>query len=303
MNSIRETPSTAVSPEGDAQWPVPAPLEQFSARARELLHAQCERTLRLRRQVAAQLQRLQHQLDSLQGERDELERQLAARGDAETHGSQEIADLQARLDMALDDLRAAKASRSDAAKGQLQQPSPAPTTYAAAGQRFDWESQKRRLLEQLESDFDPQEPAQKRERLTIESALQATDQVVAEKDHEIAELRRLLENQTSNIGAVAVGAAAVAELLDQDELVREERENLQRLQDEWREKLRRAEVEISVERAKIARERVELDEKLRALENSRANASAGGNASPAEKAKGRPQSRWLTRLGLQDDGA
>ena len=231
-------------------------------RACELFRAQCERTLLLRRQVAAELQRLQQQLDHLEIARDDLQQQLQIRSSIQADDSQEVAMLQSRLDTALEELRELQEANADTALQQAAVPRASATVPAVSDQRFDWESQKRRLLEQLESDFDPQESAQERDRLTVESALRATDQVVAEKDQEIAELRQLLENQASNIGSVAVGAAAVAQLLDQDDLVREERENLQRLQDEWREKLRRAEVEISVERAKIARERREMDETL-----------------------------------------
>jgi hypothetical protein len=86
-------------------------------------------------------------------------------------------------------------------------------------------------------------------------------------------------------------------------LVREERENLQRIQEEWREKLRQSEVEISIERAKIARERLELEERMRSLELERTQSDAqGADASSAgKKTKGRPRGRWLARLGLQDD--
>ena len=96
----------------------------------------------------------------------------------------------------------------------------------------------------------------------------------------------------------------MAGLVDCDELVQQERENLRRMQEEWREKLRRAEIEISVERAKIARERVELEEKLRSLEAARANdPPPSADALGADKGKSRSRGRWLTRLGLQDDEA
>ena len=52
------------------------------------------------------------------------------------------------------------------------------------------------------------------------------------KDQEIAELKELLQQQAENIGNFAVGASAIADVLDQDELIREERENLARMQEE-----------------------------------------------------------------------
>ena len=64
----------------------------------------------------------------------------------------------------------------------------------------------------LEADSDlDSEPGRSEERLTVESTIQITDEIVAQKDREIAELRMHLSQQSSNIGAVAVGAAAIAE--------------------------------------------------------------------------------------------
>jgi DNA repair ATPase RecN len=151
----------------------------------------------------------------------------------------------------------------------------------------------------LETDFDANDEGQKADKLTVQGAIKITDQVVAEKEQEIQELRRLLENQSQQVGDVAVGAAAVAEMLDTDELIRQERESLKRLQDQLREQLRQAEVDISVERAKLARERAELDEKLRSLESEKANLPSGGDGSGDKGKKGGGR-KWLTRLGLGD---
>jgi len=248
-------------------------LAELRARARQLLQSQRDRVQHLEVQL----------LDHLQG----LAREMQAAQGAVAAGEVEQRELRAELE-------------SRASPNQSKAP---PADLPPSG-GFDWESQKKRLLEQLESDFDGQDPGQKRDRLTVESTIRITDQVVAGKDREIIELRQLLENQASNLGQFAVGAAAVAELMDCDELVRQERENLRRMQEEWREKLRRAEVEISVERAKIARERVELEEKLRSWEAARANGPpASSDVLGADKGKSRSRGRWLTRLGLQDDGA
>ncbi len=94
-------------------------------------------------------------------------------------------------------------------------------------------------------------------------------------------------------------------MLDADTLVQEERQRLLAMQTEWQDKLRQAEVEISVHRAKIARERTELEEKLRLLEKEKAELAALA----AEQASGSPRSpddpkkparRWLERLGLKE---
>ncbi len=88
--------------------------------------------------------------------------------------------------------------------------------------------------------------------------------------------------------------------MDHDELIIQERERLQHAQEEWREKLRQAEVEISLERARIARERTELQEKQHALEKQAAQqAPPSSDGKTAEKLGSR--GRWLTRLGLKDE--
>ncbi len=152
----------------------------------------------------------------------------------------------------------------------------------------------------LESDFDEKEEAQKADKLTVQGAIKITDQVVAEKETEIQELRKLLESQSQQVGAVAVGAAAVAEMLDTDELVKQERESLKRLQDGLRDQLKQAEVDISVERAKLARERAEVDEKIRVLEAEKASMPVGGGGGD-DKGKKPGGRKWLARLGLGEN--
>jgi hypothetical protein len=86
-------------------------------------------------------------------------------------------------------------------------------------------------------------------------------------------------------------------LLDGDEIIRQEREKLVQAQAEWREKIGKAEIDISVERARIARERIELEEKMRVYHDNQAQHPTDGTAGTPEKpARG----RWLARLGLKD---
>jgi hypothetical protein len=146
--------------------------------------------------------------------------------------------------------------------------------------------------------FDQGDPIQQRERLTIEKAMQTTQRAVEEKEAEINRLQALLEQQATAVDATtAVGAQGIAGILESDELIREERENLIRLQDECREKMRKAEVELAVERAKIARERSAVDEKLRDIE-AKVNAiqRATKNETPQDRLSRRH--RWLAQLGL-----
>jgi chromosome segregation ATPase len=223
--------------------------------------------------------------------------------------AQELADLKRRLEMAMQDCRDLRNKNSE-----LQRQVEAARTSGPAGNvidaSMDWESQKRRMLAQLEADFDQENEEQKQQKLSIEEAIQRTEQAiaakqqeVAAKDREIEDLRKVLENQASSIGDVAVGAAAIAGVLDQDELIRQERESLRKLQDGLREQLRQAEIELSMERAKIARERAVMEEKLQTfeIEKSKLAVSAEPQAADGGGKKG-SRGRWLTRLGLRDDG-
>jgi hypothetical protein len=176
------------------------------------------------------------------------------------------------------------------------------STAAAAPDALNWESQKRRILEQLDSDFDSNEPKKAKDRLTIEGAIRITDQVVAEKEQEIRDLKKLLADQSSSLGNAAAGAAAAPQVLDQDELIRQERANLQRLQEQWREKLRQAEIDISLERAKLARERVEMEERTHCRELELAKSSRIENPKEGLAQEKNPtRRRWRARLGLSDD--
>ncbi|MBW3596516.1 MAG: hypothetical protein KY475_04490, partial [Planctomycetes bacterium] len=139
------------------------------------------------------------------------------------------------------------------------------------------------------------------QRLSIEDAVRRTDEAVAAKDREIAELQRMLDQQSSTLGEVAVGAQAIAHMLDQDEIVRQERENLQKVQEEWRQKLRQAEVDISLERAKLARERSKLEEQVQNIESERARLESATGGAAGEAGAKKANRRWLARLGLKED--
>ncbi|MFO0897780.1 MAG: hypothetical protein U0836_10195 [Pirellulales bacterium] len=212
-------------------------------------------------------------------------------------------DLQRRLELAMQDLRDYK-TRSEELKVELAKAKAAGAraSDSGAGVALDWEAQKRKLLEALESEFDENDPDQRQERISIEKTIEKTEAVIAARDRELDELRKLLEDQSRSVGEVAVGAAAIAGMLDQDTVVQQERENLRRLQDEWREKLRTAEIDLSVERAKMARERAEIDERLQDLQSQMSRIGGDeprntGGKTPAKPTRG----RWLSRLGLKDD--
>ena len=257
-------------------------------------------------------------LQTLRREREALDEQLAERLAAldryreegaarETASGEQAAfetesEFQRRYEMVLEDLREIKQENA-----RLQeQLEAAQNTAPAAGLQskgdsgnLSWEAQKQRILAALESEFDEEEEEDQKERLQIQQVVERTHRVVAEKDAEIAELKQLLENQSASVGSLAVGAAALGDMLDKDAVIQQERENLIQMQEEWREKLRKAEVEISVERAKLARERSKMEEQLRIIEER--NAGAGDTSTGGSGGERPPRNRWLTRLGLKDE--
>lgn len=245
-------------------------------------------------------------LERLQVEKRQLETALAlAQKNANSGGnSQETDDLRRRFEMAVQDVRELKSKNADL-NDQLNKAKAAAGKSAAAGHAasgaMDWETRKQQLLAKLEADTDEADEKAQADRLTIEGTIRMTDQIVSDKERELVELRKLLEDQSSNIGGLAVGAAAIAGMLDGDELIKQERESLKQMQDQMREQLKRAEIDISMERAKIARERAEVEEKLRALEQDKAKFPTVKDASPGDKRKAGGGGRWLSKLGLSGD--
>jgi hypothetical protein len=232
-------------------------------------------------------------------ERQQWQERLANRSDADGADT----ELQDRYTATLEELRDAREEKERLVQ-QLAALRANRAASSVSSLGFDWETQKQNLLAQLEEDFDANNPAQARDRMTVEGAIRITDDVVTAKDREIAELKELLQQQAENIGSIAVGASAIADVLDQDELIRVEREHLARLHEELQEKLRQAEIEASLERARLARERASIEEKLRQLEHDRGQprsdgASADSDRPRADKSKG--PGRWLARMGLKDE--
>jgi chromosome segregation ATPase len=254
---------------------------------------------------------------------EELEQELAAAEKSLAAAEQQLAatplpadenqmeDLQRRFEMAVDDVRQLKRRNAELEKeladlqanAQAPQPARAESTYSG-----DWESTKRRLLAELQEDAE-QPPGKKLtvdDRLSVEGTIRITDEMVAQRDQEIADLKEQLAQQGNQLAATeqtTVVSAAEAEVLDQDAVVQQERQRLVDLQKEWQDKLRQAEVDISVQRARLARERSEVEERLRVFEAEK-TALAGqqpGGQSAADDASKKPGRRWLTRLGLKEN--
>ena len=265
---------------------------------------------RLQQEQSARLAAEEHADGETERLREEIETLRTRLAEAELCAASESAsevedrkrdDFKRRFELAMEDIRDLKRRNAELEEqlGTARSGSPI-REIAGAGGKLDWEAQKRQLLASLGADDDG-EPESAQKRMSIEGTIRITDEIVARKDQEIAELNRMLEEQSSHVGSAAMGANAIAEMLDQDELVRQERENLKRLQSDWRERLRQAEVDISVERARMARERLELDEKLQSLEAERDRLS-GEPIKPGKGVTGSAaQRRWWARLGLKEE--
>lgn len=228
------------------------------------------------------------QLAQLRAERDELREELAARASqpsAESSDSEEIENLRRRFELAVEDVRQLKTERAEL---EQRLASAEQTTRPSDADGLDWEAQKRRMLASLEGDGADATPEQREERSTIEGTIRITDEIVAEKDAQIA---RLLEE----ISSEATGEAATppGPPLDDDERLEAERQRLAALEAEWEDKLRSAELELSVERAKIARERAELAD-LR-IDMEAQQKSGGGHPRTPDAP---PKRNWLNKLGL-----
>ncbi len=277
-------PSPSLSAESPVAEPE-TPLHSERRRLREFLAVQERRFTRVEALLREEVERLDRQLhvsDEAIAELRQQREQLAQREQAISQRQGELGAAESRLQH---QLVAARASAAMSAGG-------------ASSARSSWEVEKGRILAALESETRGDDAVEVGARLQLEEIIATTDRLVADKDREVAELQSLLASQSGNLGAVAVGAAAVGDLLDQDTVVQQQRETLRRLQEQWMEKLRQAEIDISRERAQLARQRAELEEKTRVMETHRpaAESEAGGGAAAGPSGRG----RWLARLGLKD---
>ncbi len=163
-----------------------------------------------------------------------------------------------------------------------------------------WEQRKKLIMQQFEDESAAENHTdQSASRIEIADILRTTQAEIDRRDKEIAELKSIVEQQSNTHEGVAIGAAAIAQMLDSDELVKLERAKLAAIQREWESKLREAEVQISMERAKLSRERIELETQRKSAEQT-VNLPPQFNAVAETKVDGKPVRRWLEHLGLRD---
>ena len=247
-------------------------------------------------QDSPELVSLRAERDALAGRVEELEN--ASTPVLEGDNQQEFADLQSRFEMAVEDVRDLK---QENASLREQLSSSSALSVEAAGGDMGWQAQKARLLASLDDeDQNEATPERLEELATIEGTISITDRVVSEKDREISELKEQLEAgpveivEQVDVETVREEAlvAAREELFDKDEVIQAERQRLEELQHEWEEKLREAELDISVQRASLAREKAKVEEKIALLEKETAELEQNG---------AKPKHRWLSALGLKEE--
>ncbi len=239
------------------------------------------------------IEQLQSDLESVRSEAEHWQAENARlfdqRDSAEEAGQAEID----RLTLQLESL-AKECSRAEQASSSVKAGGPLPETEGPpeVSSNFDWEAQKRLLMQEMGD-----------KNGTVQQSIQAVERsrVVIESGVAVSadEVEMLREQLSSLMNAIASAFGETAEGFDFAATLEAEREKVRELQQQWYDKLRESELEISVERAKLARETVKLDEAMRILEEKKL---CGLNAPEEEDSTEKPASRgrWLARLGLSD---
>ncbi|MEM8947270.1 MAG: hypothetical protein AAGD11_19005 [Planctomycetota bacterium] len=243
------------------------------------------------------------ELVSLRSERDALaervaELESAPAPAADSESQQELQDLQRRFELAVDDVRQLKQDNTEL-RQQLEAASDTPAARPSDDSQ-DWQAQKARLMAALDAEDQGMiDQHRVEERATIEGTISITDRIVAEKDAllakrdaEIGEINAQLEGRPAGTDMQELRDQITAEVLGDDQAVQAECERLKHQQELLDTKLREAELEISLERAKLAREQASLEEKLALLPEMMAE---------EDSTPDKPRRRWLSALGLRDD--
>jgi len=196
-------------------------------------------------------------------------------------------------------------------------------THTGVDESLSWEERKALIFKQMEDDsFDASsfiDSMSDSARAVVDSScpetqgcedpvrfveslveqVQRAEEDVRRREDEIQELRMLLQQKSeTQQSGVVMGAAAIAGMVDSDDLVQQERERLHELKTEWEEKFRQAEIAASLERAKLSRERQQLARKAAELEDQLTDLQRERRALKEPESGGR---RWLAELGLNSD--
>lgn len=243
-------------------------------------------------ELVAEVEALRARLDAAEG--------AGPGGGAWADDSDRIATLETALDKAEGELEELRLQNEELA-GRVASSRMKPADSDEPTGPLSWEQQKQRLLKQLENEDTSGSAKTTSTGETVEDFVRRTQKLLADRDAELAELRQLLTEQAAASSGMAVGAAAIADMLDQDQLIREEREKLQEMQKQWQEKLRAAEIELSLERAQLSRQRLEMEERMAKLAEDEERLRSA--CQETERAEGAGSRRWLARLGLNSDAS
>lgn len=237
--------------------------------------------------------------ESLESELQAARQRIAALERSPLDPESPATELEARLEAAELEIQDLLEQNSDLARQLAKQQviSSGHTPHVSFDQSLSWEERKKLILRQLENEDDDsssgnEADAASQNRIEIQRILETTQNEIDKRDRQIAELQSIVEQQSDTRQGVAIGAAAFAQTFDNDELIQMERQKLKEIQREWEEKLRQAEIDLSMERAKLARERSQLEAEL--------NAKPDG-PSLREYPVQPKKHQWLEHLGLKDD--
>jgi hypothetical protein len=251
-------------------------------------------SLERERELRLEIDRLQERVAFLQSE---MGSRLGDGGDDSTELEQQLADVRSQLIEARHESVELRLQCNELSTRLAQFQSP----KSLSSEAWSWEERKQAWLRQLEEEDSGDGTADSKKRLEVQDIIDRTTQEIDRRDREIADLKSLLEQQAVAANGMAVGAAAVAQIIEADELIVEERQRLKQLQEEWEQKQRQGEIEMSLERAKLARERLELQEKLRSLEAMQPMPQEPSEPGEPNQPSRRPRGNWLSRLGLRDE--
>jgi chromosome segregation ATPase len=222
-----------------------------------------------------------------------LEQQCAAQ--KEIAATQEPSDLQRRFELAVDDVRELKQRIAELEDELQSAKSSGGRSSAPSVGGGSWEAMKKKMLANLEGEGEDVDEQRQEERATIQDTIRITEEALARKDRELAELK-------SRLAEAAIASPdrneAVEQLIDADEIIAEHRARIAQLEIEITAKLREAELELSVERAKITRETAHLAELRAEIDSHRAT---GGDTHAGPGNLQHPKRRWLSKLGLNAD--
>jgi hypothetical protein len=216
---------------------------------------------------------------------------------ASSSESDRVERLEQQLDEAFNELTDLREQNKELAAKLAQQAAHAATSNSSgrpSSEQLSWEERKTLILKQLEGVTSSDGPSiPDCDKVELREIIESSQAEILRRDQEIEELREIIKLQSNARDGLAIGAAGVAHMIESDELVQQERQKLRDIQQEWETKLRQAEIDLSMERAKIARERLAMEKQKDELSHLQVNTV------PKEKTIER---RWLRILGLKEEG-